>query len=141
MDENPRGLSFFTPTQIAVASFVGGPLPACILAGYNAKQLRESGQYLMWLIIGVAGTAAIIWLALFVLPSAFPPYILPIVYTIVLRESARNLQESGIEELQSAGAKQASWGIVTAAAVAGLVLMLGIVFALMQFFPRIGGGR
>lgn len=121
--------------QVSVAAFVGGPLPACWLASSNARAMGERGQSVTWIIVGLLATAAVLYLGLVLLPKAFPPYILPIAYTIGLREAVRNLQATGLSDLRSAGAKEGSWVVVIAASVAGLVLMLGLVGLIVYQFP------
>ena len=137
METSQETASVFTPGQIAMAAFLGGPLPACLLAAHNAKVLRERGQRMMWMVTGILGTALALGLALFVLPQKFPPYILPIAYTVGIREAARNLQHTGIAEHLAAGGKTGSWWVAVGLALAGLVLIFAIVFALMQLFPAV----
>jgi hypothetical protein len=97
--------------------------------------MGERGQSVIWIIVGLLGTAAVLYLGLVLLPKSFPPYILPIAYTIGVREAVRNLQDSGLSDLRSAGAKPGSWVVVIAASVAGLVLMLGLVALIVYQFP------
>ena len=135
MNETTPSRRFYTPMQVSVAAFVGGPLPACWLASSNSKAMGERGQSVTWLIVGVLATAAVLYVGLVLLPKSFPPYILPLAYTIALREAVRNLQGSGISDLRSAGAKEGSWGVVAAASLVGLVLMLGLVALIVYRFP------
>ena len=135
MDKGADADKVYTPAQVALAAFVGGPLPACWLAALNASQLRQPAQRAVWLIVGVAGTALIFYVGLFLLPDRVPHFMLPLAYTIALRESVRNIQGNDLTDLRAAGAKKGSWAMVIGIALAGLVLMLGIVAFMIYKFP------
>lgn len=135
MDEIDKAGRVYTPVQVAVASFVGGPLPACWMAAHNASEMRRPAQRAGWLIAGVIGTALVFYVGLFLLPDWVPPYLLPVAYTLALREGVRNVQGSDLSDLGAAGAKQGSWGVVIGFALAGLALMLGIVAVIVFKFP------
>jgi hypothetical protein len=135
MDEIPKVAGVYTPNQVAVSAFVGGPLPACWLAALNAGQLRQPAQRAIWFCLGLVGTALVIYIGLFLLPDWVPPYLFPVAYTLGLREAVRNIQGNDLTDLRARGAKQGSWIVVVGVALVGLVLMLGIVAVIVYKFP------
>ena len=131
--ENPHRL--YTPAQIATASLLGGPLPACWFVAQNAKRLLRPSQRSTWLAVGIGATLLLLILVLFVLPDSFPPYILPIAYTVALREVARRVQGEAISSHRAAGGAVGSWWAVVGLGVSGLALLLGLIFLVILLFP------
>jgi multisubunit Na+/H+ antiporter MnhB subunit len=135
MDEATRVARVYSPLQVAVAAFIGGPLPACWLAALNAGELRQPAQRAVWFAVGLVGSVLVLYIGLFLLPDWVPPFVFPIAYTIALREAVRNIQGNDLTDLRAAGARQGSWAIVLGFALVGLVLMLGIVAIIVYKFP------
>ena len=65
-------VAWFSPRQVGIGTFFGGPLAAGLLLRENARAVRdESGaQNALW--GGIGGTALLLVLALFVLPDNVP---------------------------------------------------------------------
>ena len=135
MDEGTQVARVYTPLQVAVAAFIGGPLPACWLAALNAGELRKPAQRAVWFGVGLVGLGLVLYIGLFLLPDWLPPIVFPIAYTIALREAVRNIQGNDLADLRAAGAEQGSWAVVLGLTLAGMVLMLGIVAIIVYKFP------
>ena len=135
MNASNRTPRLYTPAQIATASLIGGPLPACWLAAHNARELHQPKQRMTWLASGVIGTLVLLVLVVFVVPERFPRYIIPVAYTVALRELARKAQGDAIAAHRSARGPVGSWWAVVGLGVAGLVLFFAVVIVIAFFFP------
>lgn len=81
----------FSPNQVGVGSFLGGPLAAVYLVWANFRALddrRGAVGALVWGILFIAVVMAILPF----LPEWFPNIAIPVVYTIAARFVAETLQ-------------------------------------------------
>ena len=81
----------YTENAIRVATFLGGPLIAGYLIADNYKQLGEERHVQTTWLVTVLGTLAI-FVAAWFLPKDFPPYIIPIAYSVGTYYLVQNLQ-------------------------------------------------
>jgi hypothetical protein len=86
--ERPR---LYSAQQVAVATFIGGPIAGCLLLGSNYGALGKPSQRLQVIVMGAVATAGVLALAL-VLPKNFPNSIVPVAYTIALRSFAKTVE-------------------------------------------------
>jgi hypothetical protein len=135
MNAPNRTPRLYTPAQIASASLIGGPLPACWLVAHNARELHQPAQRTTWLASGIVGTLLLLALVLFVIPERFPRYIIPVAYTVALRELARKAQGDAISSHRAAGGAVGSWWAVVGFGVAGFVLFFAVIIVIAFFFP------
>lgn len=112
----------YTPAQIRAGSFLGGPIAAVYLLRENFRALDRGPEARTSLVWGVAFVAALMGLLPF-LPTRFPNYVIPLLYSIAagfvadkwqLRKQA--IVDSGRYEIQS------NWR------VCGMALLLMIAF-------------
>lgn len=140
MNASNRTPRLYTPAQIATASLIGGPLPACWLVAHNARELHQPTQRVTWLASGIVGTLLLLALVLFVVPERFPRYTIPVAYTVALRELARKAQGDAISSHRAAGGAIGSWWAVVGFGVAGLVLSFAVIiviaFLFLSAFPE-----
>ena len=135
MNASNRTRRLYTPAQIATASLIGGPLPACWLVAHNARELHYPTQRITWLASGIVGTLLLLALVLFLVPERFPRYIIPVAYTVAIRELARRAQGDAISSHRAAGGAVGSWWAVVGFGVAGLVLFLAVIIVIAFLFP------
>jgi len=127
--------TLFSPTQIAVAAFLGAPIAACWFLSRNYRALdqgRSAAQSLLW---GVLGTAALLGISFF-LPDNFPSQALPLGYTFGLYYVAKQLQGETVAEHIATGGRLGSWWNVVGISLICLVLIVGTIFgAVLVFDP------
>jgi hypothetical protein len=105
-----------------------------VLAAQNSKQLEQLAQRRVWLLVGVIGTL-ILPVVVSLLPDRFPPPVLPLAYTVALREAAKNAQGKAIATYRTAGGALGSWWTVVGLGIAGAVLLFGLFACAVMLFP------
>ena len=120
----------YSLAQITTASLIGGPLPACILIARNWRHLGNRRQHMWWIIGGIAGDIIVLAIVLLVTPERLPPYVLPVAYTIALRETVKRLQGKAITDYRGAGGRLGSWWAVVGLGILGLILVFALIFML-----------
>src|SRR5271166_4121575 len=97
----------YTPAQIRVGTFVGGPIAAAYLLRENFLRLGRGSEARTTVLWGVALTAALMALAP-VLPKNVPNVVIPLLYSIVAGSVAEKWQlrkqairDSGWYQIQS----------------------------------------
>ena len=126
-------IRLYSPQQVAGAAFLGTPIAAAWLFARNFSALgdeRASRRALVW---GVVGTVAIVVLGS-ILPARFPAPVLPIAYTMALRELAKLVHGAAFAaHVAAGGQRQSNWrvlGIGLAGLVAVLPFAVGLAFVL-----------
>jgi hypothetical protein len=125
-------IRLYSPMQVMVGSFVGGPFAVVYMLWMNFRALGgepEARRMLIWGAVFVAAVFAI----LPALPENFPNYVLPVVYSLGARLVAErfHLTKQAIKE-SDRYALQSNWnvlGIGVAFLLAFIVLAVGFVLA------------
>jgi len=125
----------YTENAIRVATFLGGPLVAGYLIADNYKQLGQSKHIQTTWLITILATVVIFIIAWF-LPVSFPPYILPIAYTVGTYYLVQNLQGKKIKAHVTAGGEIWSMGRAILIGLAGLIIIFAIVFSAFILMDR-----
>jgi hypothetical protein len=125
-DGSPKAQNgkLYTPTQIRLGSFLGGPIAAVYFLRENFRVLGRLPEVRTTLIVGTAVVIGLLALLPF-LPAHFPNYIVPLTYSYAAGAAASKWQlnkeailDSGIYRLQS------NWRVF------GLSLLLLFAFVL-----------
>ncbi|MDX2110159.1 MAG: hypothetical protein SFY80_07965 [Verrucomicrobiota bacterium] len=124
----------YSPAQVALGSFIGGPMSACWLMGENYKVLGNTQAMRSTTVWGVVATSVALGMALF-MAETLPPGVLPIGYTCGLYFTAKQLQETTVQNHLAAGGALGSWWRVVAVGVVGMAVILGIAMALALLAP------
>ena len=124
----------YSPRQIGLAAFIGSPVAACWCFARNYQQLGNSISAQKWLIWGGGGSFVFIVL-LCLIPGAqrLPHYIIPLAYSLALREVAKRIQGDAVVQHVSAGGRLASWWLVVGISLLFLVGVLGLLIAILYF--------
>jgi hypothetical protein len=135
MDEKEnRCIYLYSPWQITIATFLGGPVAGCILLSHNYQALEKVAVAKKVLLWGIAGTIALIIIG-FSLPQNFPNSILPLAYTIGMHQAVKQMhQKEYAIHVASGGAKGSAWTVV-GVAMGCLCAMLLTIFAIVMFLP------
>jgi hypothetical protein len=110
-DEPPPSTALakvYTPQQVAIASFVGGPLGGCLLLASNYAALGRRSARTQAIVWGAVGTVLVLALGL-ALPKNFPCQALPAAYTISLYQFAKTRQGPEYEARLVAAGHQSHW--------------------------------
>ena len=126
-------IKLYSPTQVMVGSFVGGPFAVVYLLWMNFRALGDEPEAKRTLIWGVVFVAAV-FAILPMLPEKFPNYVLPVIYSLGARLVAErfHLTKQAIKESDRYGF-QSNWnvlGISIGFLLAFIVLAVGFVLAL-----------
>jgi hypothetical protein len=119
----------YSPQQVAIATVLGAPLAGSFLLAQNFRVLGKRREQRWTLVCGLAATVVLLAIA-FVLPEKFPKGLIPMLYTITLRQTAIQLQGNAIRPHLEAGHKQ-SWWRVIAIGVAGLAFFVAVFLVLI----------
>jgi hypothetical protein len=124
----PPGTRLYVPGQTFAAALLGGPLAAAWLfrENYRAFGKDRSATQSIW--IGVGATVALAALG-FVLPERFPGLVLPIAYSLAIRYYAKQIFGQSIDRHVAGGGLRGSWWTVLGIALACVLAMLAVLFA------------
>jgi hypothetical protein len=133
MEETARISKLYTPLQIRLGSFLGGPIAAVHFLRENFRVLGKVAEARTALVWGVAFIVGLMVLLPF-LPDHFPNYVVPLLYSFAAGSVAEKWQlpkqsiiASGIYGVQS------NWrvfGFALLAMIAFLVILLAELFGL-----------
>ena len=121
----PGGL--YTSGQHFVASFIGSPVAAALIAASNYRKLgrdREARNVILW---GLVATAVILGIA-FVLPAGFPNSVLPLAYSFGVRALAQARFGEAVGANRAAGGKSGSWWRLLGISVLALLILGAMIF-------------
>jgi hypothetical protein len=125
---------WYSPGQIAVATFLGTPVAGAWLMAQNYKAMRSDlfGQVIMF---GVIATLVVFVLAV-VLPDSTPNVLLPAVYTVIMQVIARAKQGPQFQaHIANGGLKHSNWR-VAGIGLFFMVLVLGFMIAVLFLLPE-----
>ena len=124
----PTSGKLFSPGQVATAAFLGGPLPGAILLSKNYLTLGNKDYAVRSALGGIIATILLFGVAAMV-PPGFPNMVIPVAYTVGLRELTRYLQGEDAVRFESEGRK-GSWLVPVALGLGFMAAMLLILMAL-----------
>ena len=128
---------FYSPVQIGFAAFIGSPVAACWCFAQNYKQLGKPETAMKWLVWGGGGSlVALAFLCLVPFPKNFLHYVIPVGYSIGLREAANRIHGDIIKQQISFGGRLASWWFVIGISSLFLVGVFGIMFIGFYFLKN-----
>lgn len=123
----------FSIGQITLATFIGSPIAGCLLVAQNYRNLGNVSAAWQTFILGVVSTILLFPIG-FWLPENFPNPVLPMVYTVGMRQLVKYLQGDAIAVHEAQG-KKGSWAITISVAIGCLILimalLLGAIFLLV----------
>ncbi len=123
----------YSPTQVAVGSFFGGPIAMVYFLWENYVVLEQRARANQMLVGGGLFVLALLAFVIY-LPDDFPNFLIPVAYTVAARYVAEKTQMSKRQiEASPHYTFQSGWrvaGIAVALLIAFLVLIFGWVFAL-----------
>lgn len=120
----------YTPSQHAVAAFIGSPIAAAVLAAFNYRALgrsRDANQVVVW---GIVATFVVFGVAL-VLPDEFPNAVLPLAYTVAIRSLAQMQFGAVVDAHRAGGGRIGSWWRVVGIGFLSLIVIGGVFFAIV----------
>lgn len=132
----PPGTRLYSPGQIFLASFLGGPFAGAWLFSRNYRAFDKDRSAAQSLWIGLGFTVALAAVS-FVLPKNFPNLVLPLAYSFALRYYAKAIFGKSFDEHVAGGGEKGSWWTVVGVAVLCVAAFLALVFALVIAFPWI----
>lgn len=123
----------FSVGQMTVATFIGSPIAGCLLLARNYRNLGKKDAAFNSFAVGLLSTIFVFIIA-FSLPEKFPNFVLPMAYTIGMREGLKYLQGDVIAAYE-AQEEKASWLIAIGVGIGCLILVtalaIGVVFLLI----------
>ena len=131
----PGGL--YTSGQHFVASFIGSPVAAALIAASNYRKLgrdRDARNVIVW---GLVATAVLLGIA-FVLPDGFPNSVLPLAYSFGARALAHTVFGDAVSANRAAGGKSGSWWRLVGMSVLALVVLGAMIFGAAFAFSYLG---
>ena len=131
----PHGvpLKMYSPGQIRVGTFCGGPLAAIYFLKSNFDEMQEERLSKRTLLLGFGFCIFLLVLSLF-LPKAFPKVAIPITYSYLAGHLAETYQMNKTAIIESDHfSTQSNWkvaGVSLIALVAFLIVMVAVLLAL-----------
>lgn len=124
----------FSPRQIAVAAFLGTPLAAGWLIARNLSVLGDQRASRHARVFALLGTVVLLAVA-FVLPARIPAPVLPMAYTMGIREFAKRRFGAAVESHVAAGGElQSNWRVF-GIGLAGFVVVVVFCVAAAALTP------
>jgi hypothetical protein len=125
----------YSPTQIAVAAFLGSPFAGAWFIAANYRALESPRMARKIILTGVIATVALLGIA-FVLPDRFPHYLLPMVLAFACRAYAEAMFAATLKQHLSAGGSTGSWwrvvGISLLIVSVLVIIMVAVTFGLIS---------
>ncbi len=124
----------YSPTQIALCAFIGGPLGACWLMAENFGALgltslkRRARRWAMISTLLVTAASLFLWLEL-------PGPWLAAAYTLLVAWSANHYQGEAFAEHQLAGGRTRHWLWLVPVSLASAVVTLAVLSLLFAVTP------
>jgi hypothetical protein len=123
----------YTVGQITFATFGASPLAGCLLLAFNYRVLQKPSAAWQSLVWGLV-SAIVLFAIAFVLPERFPTMVLPVAYSIGMRQLVSYLQGDAIAKHLASGGKKGSWWVTVGLSLAMLVVIVVIVFAVILLY-------
>ena len=132
-----RRQPIYTPFQVRLASFLGGPLAAVFTLHQNFKALQDAQGQRLTLWLGIAFNLALVALLPF-LPERFPRQLIPLLYSFAAGGIASTKQLSKAQLNASDQYQRRSGWNVTAVVFASLIAFSLVVFPLYLLLDHWG---
>ena len=132
--------ALYSPRQIFVASFLGSPIAAAWFIHRNFMTLGNESRALRTLWLGLAATAAVIVVALY-LPNRFPNAVLPLAYSIAIYQYALFLFKGAYNKHLTEGGRKGSWWVVIGVGLLAVLALAGVAFAIAFAAPSLFAGN
>jgi len=129
----------YTPGQVGLATFLGGPPAGAWLLARNFKRLGQPGRGHLTVILGIVGTAILLGCAL----ALNLPSVISIVLVFAMVGLARSLQGKAVERHEQCGGRRASnWrtagvGLISCAGIFALLIGGAVALELLNATPRV----
>jgi len=125
---------FFSPKQIYIGTFIGGPLAAAYYLSENFKLMELVSLNTPCKVLGVVFTILILG-ASFQLPEDFPNMIIPIAYSAIAAGIAWQWQvtKEEAEAVESYGF-QSNWKVAGISA-ASLIITVAVLLSVIMLMP------
>ena len=128
----------YSPGQVGLAAFLGGPVGAFFLMALNYARLEKRGAVWLTAGFGLFTTAAIMAISL-ALPESVPGPIIAMPIFLVLWATARSLQGSAYDAFLRQGGMPASSWAAAGIALLGLVLYFGVFLGVFLAYDQFLG--
>jgi hypothetical protein len=124
--------------QIAVATFLGGPLVTTYLMVSNYKAFGEVEKVRNTWVLGIIATIVIQTIA-FLIPesSNIPAITFAVIYVIIANALVQAWQEAKINALIHSGGQAFGWWRVILISIIGLILTLAVMLSYLYFSGNI----
>jgi hypothetical protein len=129
----------YSPRQVALATFLGGPLGGGWLMAVNYKRLGEPAKMRRAIVLSVLAMAAVIAIG-FVLGNG-AAWVLALLPVFAMREVASALQGAAyLRHVEAGGSRGSSWRAAGLGGVS-LVIYLGVIFGIVALQFVVNGPR
>jgi hypothetical protein len=115
----------YSPSQVGVATFIGGLLAGALLLRGNYRALNDSGGGTRAVLYSLAAIA-LVWVAVEFLPANFPSSLIPAVYAGAMHQVAVRLHGGAYAAHVGAGGPKQAWWHAIALGILGLLITLVI---------------
>ena len=123
----------YTVGQITFATFGASPLAGSLLLVSNYRVLQKPSAAWHSLIWGLVSTIILFGIA-FILPERFPNMVLPVAYSIGMRQLVSYLQGDAIAKHIARGGKKGSWWATVGLSLGVLVVIVAVVFGVLLMY-------
>jgi hypothetical protein len=135
--DRPSKVKVYSPRQVFLGTFLCGPLAGLWFIKCNFEALGRADLAARTIHWGSAISALILTL-MPVLPTTFPPVLVPLVYSVLALFVAENYQVKSTALIDSDRyAAQSNWAVVRHGAIA-FALLLAIAFAFIFCLTALG---
>jgi hypothetical protein len=115
----------YTAQQIALATFLGGPIAGCLLLASNHATFGRASARMQTIVWGLVGTAVAIAVAL-ALPQNVPNSIVPVAYTSAVYQFAKTKEGADYQSRLAGAGRQPYWKPVVTG-LASLIVIVGLL--------------
>ncbi len=125
--------AFYSPGQVYIGTFLGGPLAAIYYLSVNFKQLGNDAAKVSTIGVGLLVSMGLI-LMLFQLPDDFPNLLIPLLYSGAAAAVARQFQVSKEEKEAVEEYEFISNWKVAGVSLASLISFMAMIFVAVFLF-------
>ncbi len=124
----------YTTRQMWVSSFIFGPIAGIYLLSKNFETFKDNENAKRTLIIGLGIVTILIIIALLIeIPKT--GMIIPIIYTVLIKQYANACQKEKIKQhLDSGGKKYSNWRVL-GISILSLLALLALALVIVMILP------